>query len=351
MSEDPNNKLEEILRKRFSNVEVQGSKDTWKNISDELDKQNNKNRFPSYRTWLVAACIVGLCLVSTLFLHNRKYNGVPVANKTAKDSEVQKDVLVKKESEDLLTDVETNLPVNKVPTKVKSNVKGDQNEVVKLEELITIKSDGEQRRFVLPDSSVVVLNRQSKLSYNVDFNAKERIVQLEGEGFFEITKNAAKPFIVEGCRSITKVLGTSFNLRTYNHEQVDEIEVLTGRVEYSLKDFSQSVILLPGQTGKVHLQQNLPSLTKSETSDLNFMAWKTKKLTFQKSDFQQVFSAMERYFNVKIKLKNPNILKCNFSGTFNNPEMEDILKVVAMTKKISYLKEDNEYILSGEGCK
>ena len=350
MKEDPNNELERVLRKRFSDVEVEGPKDTWGNISNKLDEQKYGNTFSKYKWYMIAACLVGIAIVSSLFVFNREVSDKGIAKNSSENSRT-KEVFENNEPSRVDKEKEKNSVTKDIAQESKPKRRVDREEVITLGKFLTFKSENEKTRHMLPDSSIVYLNRNSKIYYKNDFNKKDRVVNLEGEGYFEVKKNPAKPFLIEGFRSTTKVIGTSFNLRTLQREQNDEIEVVTGKVEFALKDLTESIVLLPGDKGTANLANATPSLTKLENSDLNFMAWKTEKLTFQKSNLQNVLSAMERYFDVKIKVANPDILKCTFSGTFTTPQMKDILDVIAMTRKITYVQAEEEYILSGEGCK
>jgi ferric-dicitrate binding protein FerR (iron transport regulator) len=299
----------------------------------------------------MAACIVGLVFVSSLFLFLGEDKEQAIAKVSTKNSDASAETPRATEEKEPNTDAVNVLPFEK--TRDSSRPAKNERPVLPInpEKFITFQADKEKTVVRLPDSSVVFLNRNSKIYYKEDFNQKERIVKFEGEGFFEITKNSQKPFIIESNNSITKVVGTSFNLRTYVDEKLDEIDVVTGRVEYSLKDLSRALILTVGQKGTISLEGSVLNLSKSESTDMNFMAWKTNKLAFQKSNFEIVLATLERHFNVRVKASNPDILKCTFSGTFKNPNLKEILEVITLTRKITYSKDGEEYILSGEGCK
>ena len=87
--------------------------------------------------------------------------------------------------------------------------------------------------FYLPDSSKIHLNKNSKFTYPEKLAGTDRTVTLSGEAFFEVAKNASKPFIVQAGNTETKVLGTSFNVKAYEDDEEVEVIVVTGKVEFS----------------------------------------------------------------------------------------------------------------------
>lgn len=88
-------------------------------------------------------------------------------------------------------------------------------------------------KIYLPDSSEVLLNKNSRLTYYSDYNSKKRSVYLEGEAFFEVKKSPDKKFEVIGLRSVTTVLGTSFSVRSVKNEPKEIVQVVTGKVSFA----------------------------------------------------------------------------------------------------------------------
>ncbi|HSZ72201.1 MAG TPA: FecR family protein [Cytophagaceae bacterium] len=111
--------------------------------------------------------------------------------------------------------------------------------------------------FYLPDSSMVWLNKNSSLSYTPSFDGKERIVYLKGQAFFDVKKNPDRPFIIHASGTTTKVLGTSFDLKAYDKEDV-QLTVVTGKVSFTAQQ--QSILLLPGDKGVFHHKENMLGL-------------------------------------------------------------------------------------------
>ncbi|WP_210465104.1 FecR family protein [Rufibacter roseolus] len=206
---------------------------------------------------------------------------------------------------------------------------------------------GQRQLINLPDSSQVTLNENSVLRYHTAFNGAERRVELVGEGFFEVRKNPEQPFIVKSGNAQTKVLGTSFNVRANKNEADVSVAVVTGKVAFSSLKDNKQVLLTPGYTG--HLSAN-GQLDRKETLQSSSSTWRA--LVFQNTSIKAVADQLEAYFKVSVEVPNQSLQACTFTGTFENPELDEILTVL---KASSDLKVNQtaagSYTLDGAGCK
>jgi transmembrane sensor len=220
-------------------------------------------------------------------------------------------------------------------------------------EALNFSTLGNEIEIYLPDSSKVWLNKNSRLTYYSDYNLEERKVYLEGEAFFDVKKSPDKKFIVVGLRSISTVLGTSFTVRSVKKEPKEIVQVLTGSVSFAInfeKENEQKkdeIILLPGFKGELDRSSHL---TSSKIKDPNFAAWKEKRLVFDNTSMLQVTEALTKYFNKEIKISNPLLLNCRFTGTFERPTEKEVLEVLTVSTNSSYQITDNKIILLGKGC-
>src|SRR4030095_9403678 len=123
-------------------------------------------------------------------------------------------------------------------------------EVVASEAMSSVATkNGNRTKIVLPDGSQVWLNAGSNLDYNnLNFNKDVREVSLNGEAYFDVAKNAGKPFIIHTKKMDIKVLGTTFNVRSYSDEKITEAALIKGSIEVTLKDRKdQKIILKPNE--------------------------------------------------------------------------------------------------------
>lgn len=212
---------------------------------------------------------------------------------------------------------------------------------------IVQQSDSKNSREIyLPDSSRVILNHNSTISYSENFNKDNRIVNLMGEAFFEVRKAEGKPFTIIAGESRTQVLGTSFNVKMNEENKKVEVIVVTGKVSFMSKKDAQknNVILLPGDMAELNPTPN--KITKTSNANVNSIAWKTKTLVFSNSLMSEVIPTLENYFAIKIVSKNKEILNYRFTGTFENPKIDELLSVFEVSMNIASRKENNHYILN-----
>jgi ferric-dicitrate binding protein FerR (iron transport regulator) len=215
------------------------------------------------------------------------------------------------------------------------------------EEIILVQTTTQGRTIVLPDSSVVILNEYSKFSYPKEFAVNQRYVELEGEAFFEVTKDPQKPFIIGNKNFDVKVLGTSFNILAYEKDKNATVTVVTGKVAFADKN-GGSVLLVKDEVGTLNKAGH--QLFKSTNANFNFLAWKTKKLEFTNTKFTEVCAALKKYFAVDILVKDKNILNCTFTGYFENPKLPDVLKVLEKTLNIKAVVNQKNVEITGQGC-
>ena len=214
-------------------------------------------------------------------------------------------------------------------------------------QLILVQTAKEKKTIVMPDSTIIYLNENSTLLYPEEFAANQRKVELTGEAFFEVTKNPDKPFIIGNENFNVKVLGTSFNVLAYDADEEATVSVVTGKVAFSDRS-GNSVLLIKNETGI--LNKNKKQLNKFSSSNTNFLAWKNKKLEFNKTSFNDVCAALKKYFAIEIEVKDKNILNCTFTGYFEDPTLQNVLNVLEKTLELKTVIIDKKVEITGKGC-
>ncbi|SIO05450.1 FecR family protein [Chitinophaga niabensis] len=227
--------------------------------------------------------------------------------------------------------------------------------------IITVLN-GERKRFVLPDGTQVNLNSGSQLRFHKDFGQQDREIWLNGEAFFDVSKDATHPFHVYTDRMTVKVLGTSFNVKSYNTFENIETTVISGKVEVSLKESKEKkVILLPNE--KISLKNNILTKNKADQpiSDIQYevhtvkaannetipeeAVWVKEKLAFTDESFDMVALKMERWHNVKFHFANDNLKDLRLNGDFDNVSIEETMHILQMMVHFKYeMTGNNIYI-------
>jgi len=172
---------------------------------------------------------------------------------------------------------------------------------------------GQRAQITLADGTKVWLNSQSTLTYASNFGRQERNVLLDGEAYFEVSKNEKIPFFVNTETNKVRVVGTSFNVCAYNGSNEFETTLVTGIVDiYTLKGEKPITRLEKGEffglyNGKAQ-KKILPSY--------DYLKWKEGLYCFDDSPLSCMFSKLEKYYNVKITVNNPKLLDYHCTGKF-----------------------------------
>ena len=190
---------------------------------------------------------------------------------------------------------------------------------------------GSRVSFNLPDGTTGVLNSGSHLSYSLPFT-KNRLVKLEGEGWFEVSRDEKHPFEISAANSTVKVLGTSFNISAYPIENYVEVVLQQGKVEFLSNKTDEKVIILPSE--RLVFQDG--NISKSITDPAKYFAWKDGILVFRGDPMAEVARRIERWYNVKVKLADKELEKYSFRATFMDDKLEEVLRCLSLTSPIRY---------------
>jgi transmembrane sensor len=221
---------------------------------------------------------------------------------------------------------------------------------------------GARTSLLLPDGTHVWLNSNSKLRYGREFNSQNREVGLEGEAYFEVTRNAKLPFIVHAATLDIEVLGTSFTVKSYPQDATVEATLLKGAIGVRRKGNANmaQVILKPNEklifnklpgvdsvdhhsnpagqephpyvAGMAvdHIRTDLPDSEKIET------AWMYNRLVFDGDNFQELAAELERWYDVSILVRDQQLNHYRFSGVFTTETIEEALKELQLTADFTY---------------
>ncbi|WP_430973948.1 FecR family protein [Sunxiuqinia rutila] len=196
-------------------------------------------------------------------------------------------------------------------------------------------SNGQSSMITLPDQSTVWLNGGTTLTYNTAFFSQNREVRLDGEAFFQVTKQTAHPFVVQCNELNVRVLGTSFNVRSYAEDEMISVVLEEGAVELNTKKGnSRNYHLKPGEKADYSRIKKELSIHEVETSQ--YTSWKKGLLIFSDATMSEVVKKLERWYNVSIEVKNPQINNLLFNATILHEDIEDIMELIKFSCAINY---------------
>ncbi|MCL6293913.1 FecR family protein [Jejuia spongiicola] len=201
----------------------------------------------------------------------------------------------------------------------------------------------EKKVIFLEDSTKITLNSNSALSYPKHFKGNTREVVIKGEAFFDVTENEQKPFIVttnEGLK--IKVLGTSFNVKSYPEDRKMETTLVTGKVKVIEERKNTIVELSPSQ--KATYLKSEDKMIVEHVKTENFTAWKEGRLIYNDTPMRDVIKDLERMYDLKFDVSSIKILDYKYKGEFNNLNINQILELFEISSPITYSIQKNNII-------
>lgn len=217
----------------------------------------------------------------------------------------------------------------------------------------------------MEDGTFISLQPGAIIHYPLHFLQDKREVILDGEAFFEVSKNPNRPFFVYNKNIVTHVLGTSFNVKVNSETKQLEVAVRSGRVEvYERIDLDKStpsnkrngVILLPNQ--KVVYDENarqfIPSLVDKPQPIMIESDGKNKlpdaNMVFEETPLKTVLPWLEKTYGIEIVVENESLYKCLFTGDINKQELYTRLDIVCQATGASYDVKGTKILIKGKGC-
>jgi len=184
--------------------------------------------------------------------------------------------------------------------------------------------NGGQYEVILPDGSKVWINSSSSLKYPTQFTGKERDVELNGEGYFEVAKNKLMPFKVSSHGQTVEVLGTHFNINAYTDEPGIKTTLLEGSVKVTAMGTEKPQLLIPGQQAIF----NKGGIMVSDADTAQAVAWKNGLFYFKDADVASIMRLLARWYNLKIDI-NGQLPERKFSGKiYKNLNAAQVLQII-----------------------
>ena len=225
---------------------------------------------------------------------------------------------------------------------------------------------GSRAQFSLSDGTTITLNAGSTLKYDNRFGILDRVVQLEGEGYFKVAKDEERPFTIKTSHLNIRALGTSFNIKAYLDDKTIETTLVEGSIrieELNDKNRDGVIVLKPNQKltffkenstivdetaitkGKAEkniqplkVQKSLviPRLVTENVNIEPIISWKENRWIFEKASLSQIAVELERKFDVQINFESERLKTFQFTGIIISEPIEQVLEVMSITAPISF---------------
>ena len=219
-------------------------------------------------------------------------------------------------------------------------------------------------QLVLSDGSTILLNADTRLRFPTSFDGPTREVYLTGEAYFDIQKDPVHPFIIHTAKMDIRVLGTSFNIRSYPDDASMETTLIKGSIEVTFPDRPSDRIILkpkdklvignglvrlePIHSPKTSLPISRPKYTltgltyyPAKDSAVIETSWLDNKLAFSNEEFQDLARRMERWYGVRIVFDNPDLATYPFTGIFQKENITEALFALQLSEKFQYTIRDS----------
>lgn len=207
------------------------------------------------------------------------------------------------------------------------------SEKVSTQQVEFISRSGFRNQFKLPDGTEGWLGYNSELKYHIDSN-NQRIVDLNGLAFFNVTHRPKQSFIVKTPSKLNiEVLGTRFNVSSYSEDNSCEVILEQGSVKLNLQDQKVGV-MIPNE--RVIYQSANNSIEKSNVNVLDYVAWKDGKLILNDVSLEETCIKLGRFYNVEFELKTERIYSQKVRLVLEDETLEEALKLLTMIAPISY---------------
>lgn len=196
------------------------------------------------------------------------------------------------------------------------------------------------------DGSIIKLNGGSSLRYPKSFAKDKRVVYLEGEAFFSVAHEEDYPFVVHAGDITTRVLGTAFNIEAYNNEKKVQIAVAEGKVAVSKEEVKNDVtnsdkqIILQENQWVTYYTSN-KMIERGEGNIYEMIAWKNDVLVFHHTPFSEVARMLERWYGVKIVLKDEQLSDMILEGKYEDVSLMSVLESIKFVLDVNYTMKDD----------
>lgn len=200
---------------------------------------------------------------------------------------------------------------------------------------------GQRINLILSDNTNLWLNANTEFRYPTEFSKKNRTVYLDGEAYFEVSKDENKPFIVKTSKGDVHVTGTSFNVEAYSKFDNFVTSLFEGGVDIYIKD-NKSVTLFPNE---LDILENNQFLIKNITDNDHYL-WKDGLISFRNKGIEEILISLEKYFDIEIQINTSNLPQHTYTGKFRHSDgVEYALRVLQKSINFYYSRDVDSGII------
>ena len=217
-------------------------------------------------------------------------------------------------------------------------------------EVVASKRNSGLQLLRLSDGTTVTLNQHSRLEYPKTFDGATREVVLYGEAFFDVHHDASRPFMVHTANLVVRVLGTAFNIKSYDADEKIAVTVSRGKVQVQSNNTRKVLgLLTAGEQLLIDKKADVALQNKVDVKEV--LVWKTI-LDFDNKTVGEAAAIISNYFGVDIQFDNESLRSCRFTADLseNENDLAQVMNVITLLTGSAWTQEDNTIRISGKGC-
>lgn len=220
--------------------------------------------------------------------------------------------------------------------------KSEIRKIGKAMNTITVPA-GQRVNLTLPDGTNVWLNARSEMRYPAAFTGNRREITLDGEAYFEVARNADKPFVVQTNKCNVEVLGTKFNVEAYGDSGDFCTSLMEGSVRVSDRENpSEAILLSPNHMASLKEGQ----FSISPISDFDLFRWREGLICFKNMNFEQLMLRFEKCYGIRIVVENKHLVNYVCSGKFRISDgIDNALRILQKDAKYSFKRNKDESVI------
>ena len=199
-----------------------------------------------------------------------------------------------------------------------------------IRDIIVTTGMGEHSRVSLPDGSLLTLNAQTTVRYNLSDGKRQ--VSIDGEAFFEVARDPEHPFVVSANGMTVTCLGTSFDVRNYSDESNASVVLRDGKVRVNARD--ADLTMEPGS--RVLMDRQTLALSKHTVTPSDYTAWLNGEIKFNNQTLEEIAAELSRNYNIDLVITSDELRQERFNGYLGRSSLRNILDVLCLASDMSY---------------
>lgn len=318
----------------------------WGKVQAKTTRQRNTSCF-SYLRWTsyAAAAIIALLVILNIFESGKNSKETNLLTSQLEINQANEPVLILENGEkvslqqDSFSLQKNYVTIHKKDASIsyKSDNQETDNETTEVQHRLIIPK-GKTYDLLLADGTHVWLNAETELTYPTNFNGDQRKVKLKGEAFFDVAKDAQKPFIVELENMDIKVLGTSFNISNYEEDKTECVTLVSGSVEVNVAQKGTYQITPSEQLSLSEFHQTV-NIEKVDTE--LFTSWKDNKYIFKNARLDDILKKLHRWYDFSVAYEDALMGEKRFSIIIDREDdLSKVLEIISYTSNIKLEYKD-----------